>query len=258
MRKIPDNNLAYPIFIQYDTGSTGSGFFLHSKTVSYLVTAKHVLFDDKGVLRGKELTLTCQTQDINDHTVTKYKINLDLALISKHETADVVVEIGKLSSNNTGGYSLQHGHGITMIEKGKTETVGVSINEVTLLKDVLVSNDVVLYGYPSSLGIKETPQFDYTRPLLRKGIVANTYPEKGTIILDCPVYYGNSGGPVVEIDQTSLTESSHKVIGVVSQFVPFVEQWVNTQNKLVNTSFLNSGYSIVVSMDKVLELINKN
>jgi hypothetical protein len=65
--------------------------------------------------------------------------------------------------------------------------------------DVLISNDVYIFGYPSSVG--HSGQLDHTRPLLRKGIVAGKNEAKNTIILDCPVHQGNSGGLALQIDR---------------------------------------------------------
>jgi S1-C subfamily serine protease len=50
-RAIPDDNLAYPVQITLQDcppprGGEGSGFFLNADPVQYLVTARHVLFDE--------------------------------------------------------------------------------------------------------------------------------------------------------------------------------------------------------------------
>src|ERR1700749_1118931 len=76
MRKIPDDNLAYPIFLTWSTGSTGSGFRLRNDTTSYFITAKHVLYDDTKKLRGDTLTLLCQTKELNDDST--YLFNIDI------------------------------------------------------------------------------------------------------------------------------------------------------------------------------------
>jgi len=78
--------------------------------------------------------------------------------------------------------------------------------------------------------------------------VAGTNPQKRSIVLDCPSYPGNSGGPVVELDKEGF-QTHFNVIGVVSQYVPFADS---------GRSFMmlsNSGYSIVTPMDFVLDLV---
>ena len=113
-----------------------------------------------------------------------------------------------------------------------------------------------VFGYPTSLGIKEIPQIDPLRPLLRFGIIAGTNPARKSIILDCPSYPGNSGGPVLEVEEVDLVNRRFRVIGVVSQFVPFAETWVNKTHHYQNLTISNSGYTVAVSMDPVLDLIS--
>lgn len=253
MRSIPEDNLAFPTLLTFDTGYSGSGFLLSGNNKIYLITAKHVLFDQNMNIWGQQITLLIPTKDINDESKYILSINLQTTPPIYHSSADVAsIELGATIADPDGnGSNLIFNPGIEVLKPGNTPMVWVgSKGGVKLLKDVLVSNDVFLYGYPTSLGIKDMPQFDYSKPLLRKGIIASVNQGQGTIIIDCPVYYGNSGGPVIEVDG-----SSHRVIGVVVQLIPFVEQWINTKNKLVNEEWANSGYSVVVSMDKVFELV---
>ena len=119
---------------------------------------------------------------------------------------------------------------------------------------MLVANDVLLFGYPTSLGIQGSPQLDNLRPLLRRGIVAGLNPRVQSIIIDCPSYPGNSGGPVVEADRETF-RATFSVIGVVSEFVPFAEKSVNYPIPYQNVNISNSGYTIVTPMDFVLELV---
>ena len=257
MRNIPEDNLAYPISIKMDSGTSGSGFMLNTGSKNFLVTAKHVLFDNKGNINGTKAEIICQTIDLNDESVEKLLIDFLVVKVLFHETADIAaIQIADLIEDKAeGNWDVTYVKGIVQLEKGKSNTVSVMAKNTTKkLKDVLVSNNVFLYGYPTSLSLNHSPQFDYNKPLLRKGIISNINKSKGTIILDCPVYPGNSGGPVIEVEQEGLNYR-HKVIGVVSEFVPFVQEWVNRSNGLINTEFYNSGYSIAVAMDNVFEII---
>lgn len=98
---------------------------------------------------------------------------------------------------------------------------------------------------------------------MRKGIIAGVNEINKTILLDCPVFYGNSGGPVIQIDIESnttlpgLTYNYH-IIGIVTQFIPYEESWENRNNHLINKEWFNSGYSVAVSIDKVFELIGNS
>jgi hypothetical protein len=258
MRNIPDDNLAYPVLLKFDTGSSGSSFMLRTTDKQFLITAKHVLFDINNVLRGKIIELIAQTIDINDETTTNFSVDLSKVKIISHPSADIsAIELGTvIEDEKINGCQTTYYDGVIITRTGNSKIVCAQAKESTkLLKDVLISNNIFLYGYPTSLGLKNSPQFNYNKPLMRTGIIANTNPQLGTIILDCPVYYGNSGGPVVEVDQDGLTRN-HKIIGVVSQFIPFVEEWINSKSQLIqHAEYSNSGYSVAVAIDKVLELI---
>ncbi len=122
-------------------------------------------------------------------------------------------------------------------------------------ENVQIGDDVFVLGYPTSIGLQRSPQFDPERPLLRKGAIAGKNVAKKTIIIDCPVYYGNSGGPVI-VQYSESFSTYYKLIGVVSEFVPYEEDWVNTKNGLTNISITNSGYSVVVPIESILYLFN--
>ena len=49
-RAIPEDNLAYPVLLILKGGGTGSGFYLNTPTTQYLVTANHVIADDKSLI----------------------------------------------------------------------------------------------------------------------------------------------------------------------------------------------------------------
>ena len=44
---IPTDNLAYPVLLTLKGSGTASGFYLNDGTRMYLVTARHVLFDER-------------------------------------------------------------------------------------------------------------------------------------------------------------------------------------------------------------------
>lgn len=255
-RAIPDDNLAYPVLVRLDTGSTGSGFFLNATTDAHFVTASHVIFDEASSnLKAKEATLLSYSQDPKETRKNTIKLDLPSLLASrrirKHPTQDVTtVHIGKFEDGR-----IKMVPGVTIVE-GSPGIIGVGLSNVKLFDEVLIANQIYVFGYPTSIGMKEIPQIDPLRPLLRFGIIAGTNPTLKTIILDCPSYPGNSGGPVVEVEEVDPFKRHFQVIGVVSQFVPFAETWVNVTHKYQNHTISNSGYTIAVPMDPVLELIS--
>ena len=259
IRAIPENNLAYPALITIDNGVQGSGFFINNGKRFYFVTAKHVLQNELGKRHGNIATILCYPPEL--FSKGKIILEIDLSIqsaqnnIKVHPTHDVaVVEIGLVSPKDN-DYSISVYHGIRIKQMVGSGIMSLHIHSVTLFDNVLISNQVYVFGYPNSIGIRNIPQIDYDVPLLRTGIIAGINRKSGYIILDCPIYQGNSGGPVVQVEQTEIGKHIFTVIGVISQFVPFTEIWENKTNRYSNINISNSGYAVVTPIDKVLELI---
>ncbi len=257
MRNIPDSHLALSVLISLGS-SSGSGFLYRTEELIYLVTAKHVLFNDESNLRSKEVEIVCQTSDPDDESVYRFRIDLEKASPKYHKLTDVsIVKIGEIKGKGEKGVQFTNSPGVENLENGKSNPVTASIRIIKMLNEVIISNDVYVSGYPTSLGIETSKQFNYNKPLLRKGIVANVHSLAQTIILDCPVYGGNSGGPVIQVVQEDGLKEFY-LIGVVSQFIPHVQKWKNDRDRITHLEYLNSGYSVATSFDSVLELIEEN
>ena len=259
-RAIPDDNLAYPVLITFkNDGTTGSGFYLNTDKAVYLVTARHVLFNpDTHKPRGVEIELLSYSKDPSDPR--RNLVAVDLAILERdgnlkvHPSEDVAaVRIGEVDNDSASKpegtlRKLSTLPGVVFKEMAATGILGVPAENVKTFDQVLTGNEVILFGYPTSLGLKELPQLDPLRPLLRKGLVAGQNPQKRSIVLDCPSYPGNSGGLVLEIESEGF-QTHFYAIGVVREFVPFDIRSSYSQ------FILNSGYSIATPMDFVLELI---
>jgi S1-C subfamily serine protease len=260
-RAIPDDNLAYPVLITLGNGATGSGFFLNADKAVYLVTAKHVLFDPATrQLIDSSLSLLSYAKDPADSSRNLLKLDLSVLRnggnIRPHPSEDVaVVKVFTVTENptpGTGRGALINLPGVEEMEIAKAGILGVALDSVKPFQQVLTGNDVMEFGYPTSLGLQQFPQIDSQRPLLRKGIVAGTNPARRSIVLDCPSYPGNSGGPVLEVDRETF-RTHFVIIGVISQYVPFVD--TGGSKTFVMQMASNSGYSIATPMDFVLELV---
>ncbi len=266
-RSIPEDNLAYPVLVQFPDG-LASGFYLNTLTSTYLVTAKHVILDPQsGHLRSGPMRLLSYPRDPKESGTNI--ILVDIAALSRageikgHPTADVaVVRVGevmksepdKIRDKGPVGQALRFIPGVTVSMSTPSGLLGVSIEAIKKYDDILVANEVLLFGYPTSLGIQGSPQLDPLRPLLRRGIVAGLNPSTKSVIIDCPSYPGNSGGPVVEVDRSALS-ATFNVIGVVSEFVPFAEKSITYPIGYQNINISNSGYTTVTPMNFVLELV---
>lgn len=266
---IPEEYAKYPVMITLDTGSSASGFYFHDNQRGiYFVTARHVIFesDQAGHVkkpRGiRALLLSYPAEDAE--TPIFMELNLpklwqDGALIL-HEFQDVVlVRLGTITTQGAvREIALSEGV-LRKAFSGQEMTgtiLGANPDMIQKFPEVLIGNEVFLFGFPTSLGIQDYPQIDYRRPLLRKGIVAGKNEENRTIILDCATHFGNSGGPVIEVEQDSLTETRFSIIGMVVEYVPVqASDTYGSQKKLKISRTENSGYSVVLPMDVILDMI---
>ena len=250
-RLIPADNLSYPVLIRIGT-TTGSGFYLATETDVFLVTAAHVLFEpDRRTLIGTQAETLSYASDPKERTQAVFRLDLkalgdngDIKIDNLHDVA--VVRVAMVTGQGAAMTSRPM-PGVVMRSVPKSGYVTAGTHTVKRFAEVLVSNEVIVFGYPSSLGVPNIPQLDYSRPLLRKGIIAGTNEALKSIVLDCPVYPGNSGGPVVEVTRDG-TGTRFRIIGVIIQFVPFA------QGDAANV-LSNSGYAVAAGMDAVLDLV---
>jgi hypothetical protein len=159
------------------------------------------------------------------------------------------------ADDKAGQQMMKPAKGVSIRELAKSGVLSVVKESIKHFSEVLMANQVFIFGYPTSLGLKTIPQIDYLRPLLRVGIVAGTNDQTKTIILDCPAYGGNSGGPVLEVEEERSGARKFRPIGLVLQFIPAIERWKNEPHGDTNTSVYNSGYTVATPMDFVLELV---
>jgi hypothetical protein len=315
-RSIPDDNLSYPVFIAGDK-SSGSGFYLNAEPHVYLITARHVLFDNTtakyesktdniivptelkhrlfydqknkllifdGVMSEQEkdeiIKIDSKNKRYIDAIQIIYKKSQKLNLKNRHAVLLSYSKDGKqniihadfIQLNKDGQIKYKHKEDVAAIivgglgiaeQDGSSRTVtfsdgircksekcslmGLAKASIKKFEDVLISNEIFVFGYPSSLA--KYPLLNIETPLLRKGIIAGKNKEKKIIILDCTIYYGDSGGLVIEVEESGIGARRYRGVGIVKSLVPFV--------KADPENFVNSGYSIAESMDPVLELIEE-
>ena len=237
--------------------ATGSGFIYETTNKQFLITAKHVLFDIAST--NKPLPLISTNLIIigwRDGAQVRFDYNLD-AYYKQNEvrisqTRDVaVLALGTRIDGNRFGFDTRFtkwtGGGLSR----SYPTAGVR-----KLDAVSVGQDVFTFGYPTSVGTEQNRQLDPLRPLARRGIVADKDTGRRQIILDVPVYGGNSGGPVIVMDEIAPQSYNFTVIGIIIEFVPFEDVWESKRFKgMSHVTWSNSGYSIVEPIESALELL---
>ncbi len=258
---LPEILVSSPIFIENNIGGTGSGFLIQDSTSVYFVTAKHIIIDsrtNKVIDYNIKLTTYANDPSIDEKKIIKVNIKKAISanLLYVKDNIDVlIIKIGVIKPLSDKIGSIYYYDDIIQ----NTEASWINPIHIKIIKnyeDIFVGDNIFLFGYPTSIGLKRAPQFDYSKPLIRQGVVAGKYDKLKTLILDCPIYYGNSGGPVIRKLNFGNTVEYH-LIGLVTQFIPYEEQWINKKSGLTSTDISNSGYSVAISGDKILELIEE-
>ena len=264
MQGLNHSVLNVPVLLITDIGGAGSGAYIDNNRNLYVITAKHVLFDAQGALKGAKLTLISYA---GDEVKQQMKYLVDLPLAKKTNNIFIapgndiaIIKIANGSINKVSGkFEYYLSEGVTSVGAIiPVMTVNSSSINSLAYKDVKISNDVFLLGYPISLGMDLVNKklLDVSKPLLRKGIVAGKNDQNRTVIIDCPVYKGNSGGPVFEIDLEEDGSYKAKLIGIVTDFIPLVEKWKSSLYEYENMNLSNSGYGVVVPLDDILSFLN--
>lgn len=221
--------------------SKGSGFFVIYQGRNYLVTDDHVVYDkEKARLYGANITVTATIQNETYESSVVFNLNLD-----ENQERIIYSEDTDLWAIELTATNMQNQHGQEYIR----------INQLSYLvvqnEDILGrwSHTVYIYGYPTSL-MPEAP-FEI-KPFLAKGVISSYDTETGQFVTDIPVYYGNSGCPVIFVNN----DNEVHLIGVVQKLIPFKLDWKNKyETSFIRMDWHNSGYSICMGVNKLLELL---
>jgi hypothetical protein len=233
--------------------TAGSGFLFEAPQGVFLVTARHVLLQADGQLLDNRLVVGPQFRP--GGAVASPAFTLDLALLRSmgelraHPQLDAVVV--RLARGGRAAASRPE------ILEGVLAVGAAAIGPWTALptpEDCLNFAEVqegagaMMIGFPVSLtAILTTPGAQADIPLLRRGAVAGRFPGGPLIITDIPSLPGNSGGPVAQ--QLPGGGDRWKLIGLLSGLLA-KQVAVGTNDFEIHT-----GYSFVVPMDAVRELI---
>ncbi len=255
-------------------GGFGSGFFIRDSSDIYFVTARHVVMNSNHNTKSKKVEHHLKAPKIevrwyprNAESSNPNLMIIDISslkasgnLVNGQSVEDdfVIMRIARVEQK--GGYGAIH-YSSSVQRIGPDSSIDpVTISATGKFQQTNIGNEVIMVGYPKSLGLKNLPQYDFNRPLIRKGIVAGKNTNLESIVLDCPSYAGNSGGAVFEILDKGLSQQ-YKLVGIVSQFIPLEEVWINPNYGIKNVEWANSGYSIVIPIEKAIkkiETIRKN
>ena len=250
-KKITWKEMSIAASIKLGNGSVASGFVVKKEETFFLILPKHAIYQDEKLF-AKTAEFSQPTGDLRSNQFNTLSIDFEKCEIKSDSSLDFCII--KVAGKNNVTNKTKFGAGVEMISR-----VGISpaikIENRIKLNQIEVASEVFIIGYPTSIGLKQSPQFDYNQPLLRKGTVSNIHMLKQTIILDASVFGGYSGSPVLSVSLIDKVPSIC-IIGMVIQSIPFVKVWQNIRDKIINEEYHNSNFSVAISFDPIFDLIN--
>jgi hypothetical protein len=229
------------------------------------VTASHVLWDPSTGRRYSS-NLTCITHEAN-YSPGNPEVTIATDLLKaqssgnlkKHATRDVAV-LRIWSEVTTNLFKILDHSQLSAAERRIQNINFANLSYASQFTNLSVGDDIYLVGFPNSLGLAPGHQIAAREPLLRRSIIASKNPSKKLLILDGPVYPGNSGGPVWVVQRLDLLTTSVSIAGVAVQLVPFDESrlGLNQPSGISNSTWAVSSYSVAEPIDFAIELIEGN
>ena len=217
-----------------DNKVNGSGVFVRKNNSHYLITALHVI-KNSSVLHLSYLGTNLERNYC--------QINLDSVEIRTNISKDLVaIRIGERIDENHVRISTQmHCNGLD-VQMFPLDVNGFFKGD----NQELLGRRILVPGYPTNVF---NSYIDRTKPLLRNGIIAGLGTNE-SLIIDAPVYGGNSGGPIY-VDIGDDTSTRFVFVGIAIQY-SFGLNKIPTKDD----SFDNSGLGVIITSKDIAQLIS--
>lgn len=217
--------------------SRGSCFIAEHNGELYVVTAYHVLFNHEGTLISSDGTLFFSNQETDDRNNLYVNITLDHIEIKVSPEDDLA--LFKYDSNSE------------FIAEARNNDIKLTPISLTAKpENELWTTKVYILGFPTSLCI-DAP-FD-TKPMVASGVVSAYDRSHNSFIVNAPVYYGNSGCPVLRMQEDGTIE----IVGIVQRLVMFNLEWKNPyERELSRLDWHNAGYTICLHASRIQYLLD--
>jgi hypothetical protein len=215
------------------TNAIGTGFLLQAPSSSvYLVTARHVIDAGNGQARSG---LHFRFNNTNGPTTL-----LSDAFLTPHVGGWVISKQFDIACRRMGW-------------KIESDIKAFQTNDFLSSSALQAGAPAIILGFPMGLRSEK-----YAVPIARHGMVA--LADENTLMLDALVFPGNSGGPAFYSPDFSRSIfpqflSTPKLIGIVSDYIPYIDTAISPQTGRPRISFEeNSGLCHIVRTEAILDL----
>lgn len=233
---IGDINRVFSVGMISVGNSRGSCFMVKHHDELYVVTAYHVLYKPDGNLINSDGALFFSNQESYGNNYLN--VNICFEHIQMRSNCDEDLALFKYDPKNE------------YIAEARNNNIILSpISISSISESELWTSKVFILGYPTSLHI-EAP-YDF-KPMVASGVVSAYDRASASFIVNAPVYYGNSGCPVLRIGEGGTIE----IVGVVQKLVMFNLEWKNPYERdLLRLDWHNSGYTYCLHASRILQLL---
>jgi hypothetical protein len=227
----------------------GSGFLFSQKSISFMLTAKHVVFDNTGREReGVQIVFNSKTLDTVSRPTRFLKETLDAEWVT-HPIPNIDLAVIPFCYDR--------------------QSDDIRTFPGTLFEDfdrIRVGDDIFFPGFPlpSYLGLDIRRRVD---PVIRGGIVG-LKRDDGTFLIDANVFPGNSGSPVffrpspfgLDYEKGAIVAGGGRqlrFLGIITDYISYTDYAVSPQTGRVRVAFEeNSGLGIVCSNRYMTEIFS--
>lgn len=258
--EIIERNIQSTALIKVGKGS-GSGIIVQDTSAIYLITARHNIFDkvkDSLLLKSNTTIVEFYTEDFTNEKQNyllfdNIKLQEDNKLKVSKDADICIFKFAEFEISKSNKAGIKYFNGVNRIGKSVFYQPFPLLKGKILKKEELhLGEEIFTVGFPSSLGLKKTPQFDYEKPLLKRCAVASLSNRYKTFVIDCHVYGGNSGGPVF-LERKDFESYNINLVGIAVEYIPFLNETASKKDIAIQTS----SYAVIVPIDFALELIEE-
>lgn len=224
----------------------GTGFIINtSKKHTVLVTAKHVVKDDKGKIRPN----------------IAFRINTKSNTSKILNAKTLVQHVPSIKYSVDQGWFFSDSSDIAcrfLYTPVDSDILAIPVVEFINYSDINVASNILILGFP--LGLRDEK---YSKPIARSGIIARK--DNLEYLADAFIFPGNSGGPAIYVPLVKFGKgfnsqliNKEKLVGLVVSSISYKDIAISSQTKRPRVIFEeNTGLCKIVPIEFLSEILNR-
>jgi hypothetical protein len=243
-----ENPLSYSVLVAPEKGYPGSGVFIRANTATYLVTARHVLLNEKeNAFKADFALLSSPAADVKEIGHYAVRINLKQLYRSGNIKEDREHDLILVRIDHKRGDKFVNLRGVTVKHEVKSGPARVDSSIAKTMGDLVIGEKFYLPGYRTIRALRHPQQFNLNEPEMRTGTFLAKELKTGLLYSSYLSELGDSGAPVFTV-QPELGNTKLRIVGIHTS--------TGFKCQLIKTMILEQ-CGRAAAMDYVLRLINE-